>query len=466
MGFIKALGKFQFVLGATLVLTAVSIACGSDRPAAGPTETPVPGQETPTPTPTPASGGETPTPTPGTPTPTPTHSQIQADLDEARQRWLNNRPPSYTFDLAWICFCPQSGNPTRIKVSGSQIVSATDPVTGAPRDDSGFLPHLTVDGLFDWIQRGLDTDSGNVNGAEFERDLGYPISASVDWVVGAVDDESAFQVTNFRIGTGQVDIEQLKQKLTDATNRWFDASIDNYEFVLSRQCFCPASITAPIRIEVRGGQVFSATSVETGLPVTDTNVVTMTVPELFNWISERLARGPEFAELEFDAETGHPVKARFDPIINLFDDEEAFFVEDLQEIDVHVRPFRKSLNVARALWDSTAFANSNYSYVFNWQCFCVQEYVETMRVFVVNGRVDRIIRVESGQPVSEQFEDSFETVDGLFDRLEDAIDRKANSIRAKFDEGTGLPTEVFIDYEAMIADEELGWNASSPRLTE
>ncbi len=462
----RPLSRSRFVIIAALALAAVAVACGSDNSASEPTATPTSGPATQTPTPTPAPGStETPTSTSVVPTETPGHSEIQSALGSARQKWLSNRPPSYTFDLAWSCFCPNSGVSTRIEVSGSEIVSTTDPVTGAPRDDSSFLPHLTVDGLFDWIQQGLDTDAGNVLSAEFERDLGYPISASVDWIVGAIDDESGFQVTNFRIGTGQVDVDQLKRRLADATDLWIDSGYDNYEFVLSRQCFCPPGITAPIRIEVRGGQVFSATSVETGQPVDDSNVTIMTIPELFNWISEKLNRDPEFAELEFDTDNGHPTKVSINPIINLFDDEEAFFVEDLEPIDVHAE-LQIQLDDARELWGTTAFSKGvNHSYTFNWQCFCVQEYVETMRIFVVDGKVDRVIRVESGQPVSEQFRDSFETVEGLFNRLQDAIDRRANSIRAEFDEGTGLPTEVFIDYEAILADEELGWNASPPRFT-
>lgn len=456
----------SFLVMVMAILATVAIACGSDNPpASDPTNTPEPGTETPTPTP--ATGTETPvTPVTVTPSPTPSHSEMQKALDAARQRWLANRPPSYTFDLAWICFCPESGNPTRIKVSGSQIISTTDPDTGLPSGDANFQSPMTIDQLFDWIQTGLDTDSGNVLSVEFERDLGYPIRASVDWVVGAVDDESAFQVTNFRIGTGQTDIDQLKERLSEATNRWFTVGLENYEFVLSRQCFCPPEITAPIRIEVRGGQVFSVTNAETGEPVTDRNVVVMTVPELFSLISERLNRGPEFAELEFDSTYGHPTKASFNPIINLFDDEEAFFIEDLKPVDVHVG-LQEQLDEARAKWSATRFANSgNYIYRFNWQCFCIQDFVAEVIVHVEDWEVTRIIREEDGEPVDEQFEDDFVTVETLFDRLQDAIDENATSINATFDADTGLPTQVFIDYQAMIADEEMGWRASEPEASD
>lgn len=441
---------FAVMLFAALV--TVAVACGSDNPAADPTATPTPLPTTPTPTPTGT------VPTGPTATPTPADLALQAQLDSARARWTANRPQSYTFDLTWYCFCAYAGNTIRITVNGSEIVRAVElPVEpGARAPEHG--PRMTIDELFNWIQTALDTDNAKVLSVEFERDLGYPVSAAIDRLVGATDAGQSFTVTNFRLGDQEIDLDQLRRDLDAATSRWFESGPQSYQFVFWWECFCPPDITTPVRIEVRSGQIVSIVDAGTGLPVEEyLGREYRTVPELFSWISERLDRNPDFADLQFGPETGHPLKARFDPIINLYDDEEAFFIQELSPLDVHVE-LKKELEAARAIW--TAQGLTGYSYHFNWSCFCLQEFVAQVTITVRNGLVTNVIRVEDGRPVSDQFIDQFVTVEALFDRLDDAVSAGAASISAVFDPETGVPTSVFIDYNFQIADEEMGWNAS------
>ncbi len=383
---------------------------------------------------------------------------MQAKLDAARALWEKNGPDKYTFDLAWLCFCPNSGNITRISVENGQIVSAVNPSTGQPVDESYGGRQMTVDELFDWIQTGLDTDSGNVLELSFERDLGYPISASVDWIVGALDDESAFQVSNFRPDSQTVDLEQLHKDNETAMFRWFDDGFESYEFIFRWQCFCPPEANAPVRIRVEGGQIVSTTDPVTGDPVqAPGGLEYQTVMNLFGWIFDQIDRNPDFAALEFDAETGYPKAAEFNPIIQAADEEQAFFIEELTPLNIH-GDVQADLDAARANW--AALGVTSYTYEFNWQCFCLQEFVEPVRITVTGGEVTGVVRVENDEPVAAERLDDYETVDALFDRVQDAIDKGAASIRAEFDSENGLPNEVFIDFQSLLADEELGWNAS------
>ncbi len=467
MGLLRLFHSKLLLASLLAALATVAVACGSDRPASEPTSTP-PSVATPTPTAgapsTPPPGPPTPTPSPIVPTATPTQTEVQVALDSARARWNSNRPDSYQFDLTWLCFCPQSGQATRISVEGRQVVSITDPVTGLPRVDGEFGPHLTLDELFDRVQTVLDTEGAMVLSVQFEHDLAYPISASFDQIVGAIDDELSFRATNFRVGSQSIDLEQLRLDLDAAHFHWFDSGPQSYEFVFRWECFCPSEANRQVRITVEGGQITSTVDAVTGAPVDAVpGLEYQTVTELFNWISTRLNRDPEFAELRFDAETGFPLIARFNPILNLFDEEEAFFIDELTVVDVHSE-LQDELDAARARWES--FNPENYSFQFNWQCFCIQEFVARVTVTVRNGAVTEVIRVEDGQPVSEQFSDDFVTVDALFDRIQEAIDQGAASIRAQFDPASGLPEEVFIDRNFMIADEEIGWNAGDLTTSE
>ncbi|HEU0021543.1 MAG TPA: DUF6174 domain-containing protein [Dehalococcoidia bacterium] len=44
--------------------------------------------------------------------------------------------------------------------------------------------------------------------------------------------------------------------------------------------------------------------------------------------------------------------------------------------------------------------------------------------------------------------------------LQDAIDRDAASIRVNYDSRLGYPVSIAIDYNTMMADEELGFSVS------
>ncbi len=385
--------------------------------------------------------------------------QIIADLEAARTRWAANMPGSYSFDITWSCFCSYEGNITRVGVEGDRVVSAVDPATGAARGQENGGPSVSFGDLFSQLSDALDESAARVLDVEFEADIGYPMSASIDQQVGAGDATISYRITNFKPGTQITDLERLRSELDSAMFRWFDSGSQSYEFVFRWECFCLPEVVTPVRVRVEGGRIVSTVNTVTGEPImAPDGLEYRTVSDLFGWISERIARNPEFVALEFDTTSGYPISARFNPIIRLFDDEQAFFIEDLEPLDIH-EELQTRLDDARALWASAAPAN--YSYRFNWQCFCIQDFTALVTVAVEDGRVTSVIRVEDGEPVSDQFRDDFVTVDELFDRIQDAIDRSAASIRAEFDPDTGLPTEVFIDSDVRIADEEIGWNASA-----
>ena len=81
-----------------------------------------------------------------------------------------------------------------------------------------------------------------------------------------------------------------------------------------------------------------------------------------------------------------------------------------------------------------------------------------MRVTVTSDQVTDRTYIDSGEAVPALFQDLFPTVDGLFDVLRDAIERQAHRIDVTYDPISGVPLDVFIDYEQNIADEELGFS--------
>lgn len=70
-----------------------------------------------------------------------------------------------------------------------------------------------------------------------------------------------------------------------------------------------------------------------------------------------------------------------------------------------------------------------------------------------------ITEAESGAPYDG---DPFMpvTVDGLFAAIDDAIERDAARIDARYDPQLGYPLEIAIDFSERIADEEVSYFAS------
>jgi hypothetical protein len=116
---------------------------------------------------------------------------------------------------------------------------------------------------------------------------------------------------------------------------------------------------------------------------------------------------------------------------------------------------RERLEQARAQWRSLGIAD--YRFTFQRSCFCAPSLREPALVNVIRGS---IVSVESaaGEPQDPAF---YYTVEELFALIEEAIDQGAARLSVTYDPGLGYPTSGHIDRSEMIADEELGFEASS-----
>lgn len=112
----------------------------------------------------------------------------------------------------------------------------------------------------------------------------------------------------------------------------------------------------------------------------------------------------------------------------------------------------------RELWERQAM--DTYQYSVERICFC--GLAGPVRVTVVDGVATGRVFVMSGDPVPQEQADWYPTVDGLFVILFDAAQRNAHDIEATYDPDTGVPLDIFIDYQQNVADEELGFRVIEP----
>ena len=111
----------------------------------------------------------------------------------------------------------------------------------------------------------------------------------------------------------------------------------------------------------------------------------------------------------------------------------------------------------RRLWDDLKM--DDYTFQFRWSCFCLPEYTAPVDIHVELDTFVSVSLAENGNPVAPDNWDRYETIDRLFDILEDAFDQNAEHIQVSYDPELGYPLSAFIDYSTFIADEERGFEA-------
>lgn len=116
---------------------------------------------------------------------------------------------------------------------------------------------------------------------------------------------------------------------------------------------------------------------------------------------------------------------------------------------------RRELQRARALWQRQALA----SYRFEYTPRCAQCAPNATRAVLVS--VDRGVVIDaeyvgSYEPVNTNPQ-AFGTVDSLFAIVQRAYDQHAYTVRVRYDETRGFPSDVWIDWRGDLADEESGF---------
>jgi len=115
---------------------------------------------------------------------------------------------------------------------------------------------------------------------------------------------------------------------------------------------------------------------------------------------------------------------------------------------------QRRLKFNRNLWDKQNI--SNYRYTFSNGCFCIPEARGPVIIEVRNGETKSITSVATGQPIEniELFQ-NYNTIPKLFNVIQDGIARKASNLDVNYSPKLGYPTQINIDYNSQIADEEI-----------
>ncbi|MBD2356461.1 hypothetical protein H6G41_17820 [Tolypothrix sp. FACHB-123] len=112
----------------------------------------------------------------------------------------------------------------------------------------------------------------------------------------------------------------------------------------------------------------------------------------------------------------------------------------------------QQLTANRQLWRKQNIRN--YRYKLSRSCFCVPQAREPVMVTVRKARRTWITD-GAGKAVERELFQQYDTVPKLFNLIEDAIAKKASNLTVQYDSKFGYPTQINIDYDSQMADEEL-----------
>ena len=118
---------------------------------------------------------------------------------------------------------------------------------------------------------------------------------------------------------------------------------------------------------------------------------------------------------------------------------------------------QQQLNDSQKKWESKNIRD--YQYTFNWGCFCPPEHNKPVIISVRNGVLASVKYADNSAPVDKSNYSRYRTIEGLFEFIQDAINKKAYKMEISYDDKLGYPTFASIDYSQLLMDEEMSFKS-------
>jgi hypothetical protein len=252
--------------------------------------------------------------------------------------------------------------------------------------------------------------------------------------------------------SGPDDGENGPAGLTEAIQAWEASGISDYELAMRRSCGECLPLDALAVVVTVSGEEKTVSLASNGEPVTALPRTYPDVDGLFRLIEDFVLAGAD-VEVDYDDELGFPRFISVDPVPDAVDDEFGYVIDGL--IVGRNAEVRAEIAAQRLKWATQRI--DDYQLTFSRTCFCAPEGAGLVVLTVLAGEPVEWLYYLSGDPIEPEWQAVFPTIDGLFDFLDDAIDRGAERIEVAFDPDIGLPTTVRVDYRLAAADEEIGY---------
>jgi hypothetical protein len=106
---------------------------------------------------------------------------------------------------------------------------------------------------------------------------------------------------------------------------------------------------------------------------------------------------------------------------------------------------------------------SGYEIEMQKICYCVPEVVRMMVFEVEDDKVETVRYADTGDDVDPQYYGNFNTIEGMFTFVGQALEKNPADLRITYDKEYGYIKELSVDFKENIADDEITIIASNMR---
>lgn len=229
---------------------------------------------------------------------TPPTGTATTTLEDYQRIWASQNITNYQFLLEIQCDCLLGVNSAAlVTVRNSDIISVTDPTTGAARYESWLK--MTIDELFEFARDAEEREADAVD-VEVHSLYAHPASIYIDYVDTIETDQIRYTVTEFAALPSEPTWQSTLERQQEI---WASQNITNYQFQLRISCFCPGLNGAVVTVQ--DDDIQSVTNSETGEPLEE-SWYQLTLEDVFSKITDAQQNEYDVLKVEYDSEYGFP----------------------------------------------------------------------------------------------------------------------------------------------------------------
>jgi hypothetical protein len=369
------------------------------------------------------------------------YDALQLDLNQNMNLWNDLGIAYYDYVIRISCFC---------LLDDEEAVSMQ--VRNNAIEDSQLSGYPTVMELFDTIQIAI-TENADAIIVTYDSTHGYPSFINIDWIEGAVDDEITYEILDFEVTSAALDapldvLSLAQDALNSAKAIWESRALNRYSFGYQRTCFCPPEYTVPLLVQVENNEVTGMVGRDGESILPDVAMFVPTIEGIFDQIQDAISQNASMINVAYDGDYGYPASVYVVYDGRIADGELSIVVDYIGPIT----EWQAALDNGSATWAAAGLVT--YTYEYQRSCECLPEDTALKVVKAVDGIVVSV----DGLPVESI--NAIPTIAGLFEQVQAAIDSDAFRVVVEYDEELGYPSSIFIDYEELVADEELRVSAT------
>jgi hypothetical protein len=250
----------------------------------------------------------------------------------------------------------------------------------------------------------------------------------------------------------------LAQDLANARSLWNMRDVTVYSFTLQREAFRPEEYNQPYIIEVHDLTIISVLDEETGVMPSTQFIIqeTQTIEAFFDDIQQALENKLPQIRVDYDQVYGYPTHIFMDPIVAVADDEIRAHLRNLVAYVMAPHPnWQPELDTAIFRWKGLNL--QSYTYQYQSSSLTTQDTTANLITVFDGSVVSSLVKASSSTSTADS--NTLPTMDDLFTRIQEAIHLPAFSIQVSYDELSGYPHDIYVDYDDLVANDE--WIATA-----